>query len=95
MLLAEDSYGMYDDALNEKIRGAAKRCGVPLQLAVISGFGSDGSVAMKQGHVPRAACLSFPTQNTHGYEIAHLKAIENCIEILVALCQDDFAWSSS
>jgi putative aminopeptidase FrvX len=37
---------------------------------------------MKFGHVPRAACLSFPTDNTHGYEIAHLDAIARCIDIL-------------
>jgi len=42
---------------------------------------------MKNGHVPRAACLSFPTQNTHGYEIAHLGAIANCITILKAFCE--------
>ena len=43
--------------------------------------------AMKFGHVARAACLSFPTQNTHGYEIAHLGAIANCIRILMSYCQ--------
>jgi putative aminopeptidase FrvX len=56
-------------------------------MGAISGFGSDASVAMKSGHVGRAACLSFPTQNTHGYEIAHLGAIANCIEVLCAFCE--------
>jgi putative aminopeptidase FrvX len=88
VLLAEDSYCPYDDSLNQKIQRAAGKCAIPLQVAVISGFGSDGSIAMKAGHVPKAACLGFPTQNTHGYEIAHLGAIQNCIEILVAVCQD-------
>ena len=50
--------------------------------------GSDGSIAMKYGHVGRAACLGFPTQNTHGYEIAHLGAIENCIAVLCAYCEE-------
>jgi len=90
VLLAEDSYGLYDAALNEVVRRAATARGIPLQLAVISGFGSDGSIAMKAGHVPKAACLGFPTQNTHGYEIAHLGAIENCILILEAVCQERF-----
>lgn len=44
---------------------------------------------MKQGHVPRAACLGFPTQNTHGFEIAHLDAIENCARILEEVCNGD------
>jgi putative aminopeptidase FrvX len=89
VLLAEDSHGIYDHALNQSIRHVARGRDVPLQLAVISGFGSDASFASKEGHVPRAACLGFPTQNTHGYEIAHLGAIANCIEVLAALCEGD------
>jgi putative aminopeptidase FrvX len=82
VLLSQDNYGIYDELLNAEIRTAATKAEVPLQLAIIDGFGSDASIAMKFGHVSRGACLSFPTQNTHGYEIAHLKAISNCIEIL-------------
>lgn len=88
VLLAEDSHGLYDHSLNAVIRAAAARCAIPLQMAVVNGFGSDGSIAMREGHVPRAACLGFPTLNTHGYEIAHLQAIANCITILEAVCQD-------
>ncbi|MEM8829618.1 MAG: M42 family peptidase [Cyanobacteria bacterium P01_G01_bin.19] len=86
VLLAQDNYGVYDELLNAEIRQAANKADIPLQLAVLDGFGSDASIAMKFGHVSRAACLSFPTQNTHGYEIAHLGAIANCIEILAAYC---------
>jgi putative aminopeptidase FrvX len=82
VLLAQDGYGIYDDGLNRELQQAAKIALITLQIAVIGGFGSDASIAMKFGHVARAACLSFPTQNTHGYEIAHLGAIANCIEIL-------------
>lgn len=84
VLLSQDNYGVYDELLNAEIRTAASKVKIPLQLAVIDGFGSDASIAMKFGHVSRGACLSFPTQNTHGYEIAHLGAISNCIEILAA-----------
>lgn len=87
VLLAEDSYGLYDQPFNALIRESAKRRDIPLQTAVVSLFGSDGSVAMKAGHVARAACLGFPTENTHGYEIAHLGAIENCVRILEAVCE--------
>lgn len=86
VLLSQDNYGVYDELLNAEIRQAAAKAEVPLQLAVIDGFGSDASIAMKFGHVSRGACLSFPTQNTHGYEIAHLGAIANCIEILATYC---------
>ncbi len=90
VLLSQDGYGIYDEGLNSELRSAAKAVDVPLQLATISSFGSDASIAMKFGHVSRAACLSFPTQNTHGYEIAHLGAIANCIHILKSYCQTKF-----
>ncbi|MGH8534770.1 MAG: M42 family peptidase, partial [Gammaproteobacteria bacterium] len=86
VLLSQDGYGLYDEGLNRDLRQAAARNKVPLQLAAISGFGSDASLAMKFGHIGRAACLGFPTQNTHGYEIAHLGAMANCIEVLAAFC---------
>lgn len=91
VLLSQDGYGIYDEGLNGEIRQAAKAVNIPLQLATITGFGSDASIAMKFGHVSRAACLSFPTQNTHGYEIAHLGAIANCIDVLKSYCE--MIWS--
>ena len=81
-LFSQDGYGLYDEGLNQEIIAAARRTDIPLQLAAISGFGSDASIAMKFGHVARAACLAFPTENTHGYEIAHLGAICNCYRVL-------------
>jgi len=90
VLLSQDGYGIYDEGLNGEIRQVAAAIEVPLQLATLSSFGSDASIAMKFGHVARAACLSFPTQNTHGYEIAHLGAIANCIRLLEAYCQTEF-----
>ena len=87
VLLSQDSYGIYDENLNSQLRQVAKDTNIPLQLAILGKFGSDASIAMKFGHVARAACLAFPTQNTHGYEIAHLGAIANCIHLLNAFCQ--------
>lgn len=89
VLLSQDSYGLYDEGLNAEIREAAQSQGIPLQFAILGKFGSDASIAMKFGHVSRGACLSFPTENTHGYEIAHLGAIANCISILQAYCLSD------
>lgn len=88
VLLSQDGYGLYDDELNAALRRAAVKAQVTLQEAAITGFGSDASIAMKFGHVPKAACLAFPTQNTHGYEIAHLGAIAHCITVLEQYCND-------
>ncbi len=90
VILSQDGYGIYDEMLNGQLRHCAKQLDMPVQLATISGFGSDASIAMKFGHVGRAACLAFPTQNTHGYEIAHLGAIANCIDLLQAFCESEF-----
>ncbi|MBF2078514.1 MAG: hypothetical protein IGR76_08330 [Synechococcales cyanobacterium T60_A2020_003] len=87
VILSQDGYGIYDDDLNHQLQTAADQAKIPLQRANLSGFGSDASIAMKNGHVGRAACLSFPTQNTHGYEIAHLGAIARCADLLVRYCQ--------
>jgi len=90
VILSQDGYGIYDETLNAQLRQSAKHLDIPVQLATLSGFGSDASIAMKFGHVGRAACLAFPTQNTHGYEIAHLGAIANCIHLLKAFCESKF-----
>lgn len=82
VLLAQDGYGIYDDGLNQEIYQSAVNIGIPLQWTTLNSFGSDASIAMKFGHVSRASCLAFPTENTHGYEIAHLEAIQGCIEVL-------------
>jgi hypothetical protein len=88
ILLSQDGFGIYDEGLNQELRQAAQNAQIPLQLAIIDGFGSDASIAMKMGHVSRGACLGFATENTHGYEIAHLGAIANCIPILLTYCQN-------
>lgn len=90
VLLSQDAYGIYDEGLNGQLRQCAKQLNMSVQLTTLSGFGSDASIAMKFGHVGRAACLAFPTQNTHGYEIAHLGAIANCIILLKAFCETEF-----
>jgi putative aminopeptidase FrvX len=90
VIVSQDGYGIYDEMLNQELRDCAKQLDISVQLATISGFGSDASIAMKFGHVGRAACLAFPTQNTHGYEIAHLGAIANCIDLLQKFCTTEF-----
>ncbi len=88
VLLIQDGYGIYDENLTNQLRHSAQQVQIPIQIATLSGFGSDASIAMKFGHVARGACLSFPTQNTHGYEIAHIGAFANCITILKQFCEN-------
>ena len=93
VLLSQDGYGVYDDSLNGELAEAATKVGIEVQYAVLAGFGSDGSIAMKNGHVPRAACLAFPTDNTHGFEITHLGALECCVLTLLSYLEHKFCFS--
>jgi putative aminopeptidase FrvX len=74
----------YTTGHDPRTRRCARSVGIEPQHVLLNGFGSDASIAMKNGHVPKAACLGFPTDNTHGYEIAHPDAILACLAVLEA-----------
>ena len=82
MLIVGDSYGPLHDALGRELAGAGEAAGLTVRHAVVSSFGSDASSVMRAGTVARTACLAFPTENTHGFEIAHLDGIANCVTLL-------------
>ena len=84
-----DSRGPYDVTLTTNIVGAARDRGIEVQEAVLASFGSDAALARRTGAVPRSACVGFPTENTHGYEVAHLGGMLNCGRLLEALVR---AW---
>lgn len=88
VLFAQDSHGAYDQSFNAALRRIAAGLGIPVQQAVVNGFGSDASICLKLGHIPRATCIGFPTQNTHGFEIAHIGAIGNVAKLLAAAVQE-------
>jgi putative aminopeptidase FrvX len=84
VLLSSDNYSFYTLDLNYRLEQAAKSQGLLIQHCTLSGFGSDASLCIKNGHVARAACLGFPTENTHGYEITSLVALWNLYQVLLA-----------
>jgi len=83
VLLYQDVAATYDEAGNRALAAAAAQVGVEVQRAVLTSFGSDASFPLKQGLVPRGNCICFPTENTHGYEVTSLCAIENVMKVLV------------
>lgn len=82
VVIFKDGIYHYNPQLSRELVIAGKRCGIECQAAVIRSFGSDASVSAKSGLNGRAACIGFPTENTHGYEISTLMAIENCVNVL-------------
>jgi putative aminopeptidase FrvX len=89
-LMVEDSASLYDEDLIKVIGAAARKIDVPLQYTMASSFGSDASLAMKAGHLAKGACLGFAADNSHGYEITHIGAIENCFNICYEICQGHY-----
>jgi len=82
VVLFKDSIYHYSPELSRELISAGKRCGIECQTAVIRSFGSDASASAKGGLSGRAACIGFSTENTHGYEIAPITALENCVNVL-------------
>lgn len=84
VLLFKDALYHYDLSLTRAIVRASDSRGIATQAQCVRSFGSDAAMAKRNGMVGRAACIGFPTQNTHGFEIGHLGAMENCVRILTA-----------
>ncbi len=82
IVLFKDGSYHYDPILARELLAAGERQGIQCQRAVVRSFGSDASLSAAAGLVGRPACLCFPTENTHGYEVAPLGALENCVKVL-------------
>jgi putative aminopeptidase FrvX len=82
VLIAADSHGPLEDSLTAELEDAAVAAGVAIRHAVVSNFGSDATAALSGGMIARTACLAFATENTHGFEIAHLGGIAACVDVL-------------
>jgi len=89
VLLYRDAFCVYDEKTNAALADVAQQLEIGVQRAVLSSFGSDASLSAQRGHVARANCICFPAENTHGFEIASIEAMENTAKILAEfLCRD-------
>ena len=82
ILLYRDVGSLYDQAGNRCLLAAAESLDIPMQRAVLSSFGSDASFPLKYGLLARGNCICFPTENTHGYELASMSGIYNTARVL-------------
>lgn len=82
VLLVKDAMFIYHPGLVGELIATAQRLELGHQEMVVRSYGSDVSVAVKYGLVGRWACVGFATENTHGFEIAPLGAIENSARLL-------------
>ena len=45
-------------------------------------------MAKQSGSTPSIGLFGFPTENTHGFEIAHLGGMVNCLKMTAAYAYD-------
>jgi putative aminopeptidase FrvX len=82
-----DRITTYTKSICDELVRLADALGFGAQPAVYSSAGTDASTARQHGQVARIACLGFPGENTHGYELACLSGMENTYRLLMGwLC---------
>lgn len=88
VILYADSTNVYDESIANRAAALAQGLGINVQRGVLSSYGSDASMARKAGAAPSIGLFGFATENTHGYEVAHLGGIANCLEVVAAYAYD-------
>jgi putative aminopeptidase FrvX len=83
VVIYKDSAMVYSKNLSDKLYHLGKTLGFGCQACSVSSFGSDASHALKYGLTGKAACVGFPTENTHGYEIAQIDGMENSAKLIL------------
>jgi putative aminopeptidase FrvX len=82
VVVFKDAVFPYSTDFSREVVAAGKLHKIDCQSVVYRNYGTDASVALRHGLTCRSACLGFPTENTHGYEMASLAAMNNCLRLL-------------
>ncbi|MDH7569470.1 MAG: M20/M25/M40 family metallo-hydrolase [Armatimonadota bacterium] len=80
----QDSSHTYSKALSDQLMNLAEQLGFGAQPVVYTNAGTDASLARKYGQSGHVACVAFPVENSHGYEIAHLEGMCNTARLVEA-----------
>lgn len=88
IIVYQDAIGLYDKKICDRLMSLGESLGLNPQCATFGSYGSDASLAYSRGQSAKAALISFPVENTHGYEIAHEKSLEQCAALLQAYLLD-------
>ncbi len=83
VLVVADSNGPLDDSLARRARRRRRGGGRPhAPRGARRASAPTPRAALNLGMIARTACLAFATENTHGFEIAHLDGIAACVDVL-------------
>lgn len=89
VVIYKDSAMVYSKKLSDRLYHIGETLGFGCQACSVSSFGSDASYVLKYGLTGKAACVGFPTENTHGYEIAHIDGMENLAKLILAFLKEN------
>jgi putative aminopeptidase FrvX len=80
----KDRLVTYTKSFCDELVTVGARIGIDTQKAVYSRAVTDAAACRQTGQVGRVAVLSFPTLNSHGYEVAPVEGILNMSRLLLA-----------
>jgi len=75
---------VYHKGLSDRLCVIGDDLGSGHQRSLFRTMGTDAGEAFRSGTLARAACVCFPTENTHGYEMSHFESIINTGRMLGA-----------
>lgn len=84
-LWTADGYANMSAADAELVLGVGREIGVELQVQALSRGGSDASCSAARGLCARPITIGLPMQNSHGFEIMHVRAMDELTRLVVAL----------
>lgn len=88
VLLSRDRVGVYHQGTVDHMVRLTEQFDFGAQLAVVTSYGSDASIAHASGAIARAALLGYPGDNTHGFEICSIDGMLNTARLLLAYLWD-------
>jgi putative aminopeptidase FrvX len=82
VVLMKDAGFIYHPGLAQELLETCDSLNLGHQETTVRSYGSDTSITVKYGLIGRWACVGMATENTHGYEITSVGAIENVGKLL-------------
>lgn len=82
IVVYRDGRTVYTKALCDRLLQLGREMGLAPQTACLESYGSDASLSRVDGQTARCGLLAFPTQNTHGFEVATVRGMMNTARLL-------------
>ncbi len=82
IIVYADATGVYTKSVSDRMLALAREMGMRPQTAAWESYGSDASIAKRNGQTAQCGLLCIATENTHGYEIIPRDGLMTCSRLL-------------